>query len=480
MVAGKDYSLREQQSQAIDEMEPGIQLWLAQTGFGKSIVAWEASQGKRVVIATHTISLQQQYEREFGSQVFMFMGRSHSHCGLGSGKGLMEWCLDYRCPHLHCYDEQHEVEETTVADAGCDINYFRAMAGQARVIVTNYHAYHYSKQHFGQRDIFWADEAQHMPIEDLRAVIVPRYAIPDGIEAKLLHMQNPENVTKKSLSEMSDGMNLIREQIIDAVLDREHENLHPSVFSADEHLYSNRSFTLNDQFLECKPIHKGDYGTQLFLRDTPTAVAMSGTLIHGSQIGVKDHNVKRFFPQLPSPEVITWKRRAKNRDERFANVMEAVSGNRGERGVVFFASRRETREFADAHPSRRWVLQRSPGAREEIEELALSDDGVLLTYGGHEGLDLVDDLARFGVLAKMPFLNLGDVHTKAEFVVKGWPWYNQECGLKIRQAAGRLIRHKGDYGEFYMADRGSIRFPHEATWANPVLGVYGPEKWELI
>ena len=105
---------------------------------------------------------------------------------------------------------------------------------------------------------------------------------------------------------------------------------------------------------------------------------------------------------------------------------------------------------------------------------------MLLTYGGHEGLDLVDDLARFGVLAKMPFLNLGDPHVKAEFEVKGWGWYNQECGLKIRQAAGRLIRNNDDYGVFYMADRGSRRFNHEKLWANKDFGVFTPDEWGRI
>ena len=79
MAVGLDYDLRTQQSQAIDLIHPGNQLWLAQTGFGKSIVAWEASQGKRAVICTHTISLQQQYKREFGDRVQLYMGRSHSH-----------------------------------------------------------------------------------------------------------------------------------------------------------------------------------------------------------------------------------------------------------------------------------------------------------------------------------------------------------------------------------------------------------------
>lgn len=78
-MPARNYTLRPQQEEALSLIEPGINLWLAQTGFGKSIVAWEGSKDKRAVILTHTISLQQQYEREFTSDVFMYMGRSHSH-----------------------------------------------------------------------------------------------------------------------------------------------------------------------------------------------------------------------------------------------------------------------------------------------------------------------------------------------------------------------------------------------------------------
>ena len=73
------YQLRPQQEYALTKVEPGVNLWNAQTGFGKSIVAWEGSKNKRAVIITHTIALQRQYAREFGDNVFVYMGRTHSH-----------------------------------------------------------------------------------------------------------------------------------------------------------------------------------------------------------------------------------------------------------------------------------------------------------------------------------------------------------------------------------------------------------------
>ena len=74
-----DYILRPQQEEAIDSIRPGLQLWYAPTGFGKSITAWEGSRDKRGVILTHTISLQQQYKREFGDDIYLYTGRGHAH-----------------------------------------------------------------------------------------------------------------------------------------------------------------------------------------------------------------------------------------------------------------------------------------------------------------------------------------------------------------------------------------------------------------
>ena len=479
MAVGIDYQLRGQQSEAIEMIRPGNQLWLAQTGFGKSIVAWEGSQGKRAVIITHTISLQQQYAREFGDKVFVYMGRSHSHCALGSGAGLNKFCMESRCPHLHCYPSQHDGDGRDVEEAGCDIVWLRRRAAESRVVVTNYHAYHYSGHHFGGREIVWFDEAQHMPTSDLTSVKVPLLALTDGEIARIRKMQELDEITKSSLAEMSEILNKDADRIASVIIDADASYQWPEAAWAWEGMYSNRSFTLHQGFLECRYINLGEMGLTTFMNRCETSIAMSGTLVDGRQMGANGLEVVKFKAQLPSPEIVTWEARDSKQDTRFQRALEAVAMHEEERGVMFFSSRHETETFAALHPSYRWVVQQTPGARRETLQLAKSDNGVLLTYGGHEGLDLVDDLARFGVLVKMPFLNLGDPHVKAEFEVKRWSWYNRECALKIRQAAGRLIRHQGDYGVFYLADRGSKRFPHD-VWANDQLGVLDPYDWNVI
>ena len=402
---------------------------------------------------------------------------------------MLDWCLNPRtCGHLHCYPSNHaadalddeEGDATSLEACGCDIVYLRRKAGEARVVVTNYHAFHYSGHHFGARDILWFDEAQHMPIPDVTLVRVPRWAIPEGLLARLVKMQDLDNITAESLEATSDQLNRNKGVISEAIQAQEREWDFPEAAWTWDNMYSNRSFTLNDRYLECRYINLGEMGLTTFMNRGTTSIAMSGTLVDGRQIGANGLDVVKFAPTLPSPEVVAWRKRDSDRRIRFERTIEAIDTHQGERGVAFFSSRHETELFAMTYPSNRWVVQQTPGARRETAELAQSKDGVLLTYGGHEGLDLVDELARFGVLVKMPFLNLADQHVKAEFEVKKWNWYNRECGLKVRQAAGRLIRHQGDFGVFYMADRGSRRFPHSKTWANEVMGVHDPEDWTYL
>ena len=92
-------------------------------------------------------------------------------------------------------------------------------------------------------------------------------------------------------------------------------------------------------------------------------------------------------------------------------------------------------------------------------------------------MNLIDDMARFGVMVKVPFLNMGDAHVKTSLLLRGWGWYNREAQLKMRQAAGRIIRHPDDWGSFYLADRGSRRFRPGEHFSHPKLGIDPGKQW---
>jgi Rad3-related DNA helicase len=76
---------------------------------------------------------------------------------------------------------------------------------------------------------------------------------------------------------------------------------------------------------------------------------------------------------------------------------------------------------------------------------------VLLTPSMTEGIDLKDDLARFVVIVKLPFMFLGDKQVKRRMEIDH-TWYQWKTALTLVQAAGRGVRHENDFCTIYIMD----------------------------
>ena len=71
------------------------------------------------------------------------------------------------------------------------------------------------------------------------------------------------------------------------------------------------------------------------------------------------------------------------------------------------------------------------------------------------GLDLPNDMGRFNIIAKAPYLNLGDKMVNMRVFGKksiGEYWYKSMCAQEITQAAGRVVRHQSDWGHTFILD----------------------------
>jgi Rad3-related DNA helicase len=84
-------------------------------------------------------------------------------------------------------------------------------------------------------------------------------------------------------------------------------------------------------------------------------------------------------------------------------------------------------------------------------------DSVIVASGMHEGLDLKNDLARFQILAKVPWPAMNDALVKVRMELDG-SYLPYQCALKILQAAGRAVRHDEDSAITYIADSGFDSF----------------------
>jgi Rad3-related DNA helicase len=88
----------------------------------------------------------------------------------------------------------------------------------------------------------------------------------------------------------------------------------------------------------------------------------------------------------------------------------------------------------------------------KLQEYMLSSEPkVLLAPSMTDGVDLKDDLARFVVIVKIPYLYLGDKQVKRRMEIDG-DWYRWKAALTLVQAAGRAMRHEEDYCTIYIMD----------------------------
>ena len=86
-----------------------------------------------------------------------------------------------------------------------------------------------------------------------------------------------------------------------------------------------------------------------------------------------------------------------------------------------------------------------------LHEHELSTNSVLVSPSLNTGTDLKDDLSRFQIIVKMPFISLGDRRIKQKADLDR-DWYICEMLKALVQASGRSTRSESDYSDTYVLD----------------------------
>ncbi|MFB6162704.1 MAG: helicase C-terminal domain-containing protein, partial [Halococcoides sp.] len=92
---------------------------------------------------------------------------------------------------------------------------------------------------------------------------------------------------------------------------------------------------------------------------------------------------------------------------------------------------------------------------------------VFLSVKMEEALDLEGDLARWQVLCKAPYPNVGDPRVERRLDNDRWEWYYRTALRTVIQACGRIVRSPTDYGATYLADRSLLELFDRARSAMP-------------
>ena len=83
---------------------------------------------------------------------------------------------------------------------------------------------------------------------------------------------------------------------------------------------------------------------------------------------------------------------------------------------------------------------------------ASTEPEVFVSVKMEEALDLHDDLCRWQVVCKAPYLNTNDSRVARRLEEGQWAWYHRAALRTVIQACGRVVRSPDDYGATYLAD----------------------------
>lgn len=144
-----------------------------------------------------------------------------------------------------------------------------------------------------------------------------------------------------------------------------------------------------------------------------------------------------------------------------SNITPILNTHADEKGVIHTHTHEITQYIKDHNPDpgNDRLIFREPGiSNEDILDIHCQPErpSVLVSPSLTYGVDLKDDLARFQIIIKLPYLPLHDKRIKKLFE-QDPEWYENKMLNSLVQACGRATRNKSDYSVTYILDGMSTR-----------------------
>jgi len=201
-----------------------------------------------------------------------------------------------------------------------------------------------------------------------------------------------------------------------------------------------------------------DYGDKVVL--------MSATIIDhkhfAKSLGIKDYEyveVESTFDAEKSPIFISAKYRLnyKNLQHSLPGICEQIkliaTHHKNDKGIIHTHSNDITNFVKDKLGNSRYLYRETNTTNEDILKMHSNstEPTVLVSPSLVYGIDLKDDLARFQIIIKLPFLPLASKRVKKLFELDS-EWYENKMLNAVVQASGRGTRNKDDYCSTYVLD----------------------------
>ena len=166
--------------------------------------------------------------------------------------------------------------------------------------------------------------------------------------------------------------------------------------------------------------------------------AKNAPIYCNTKVKLNYHNLKRSLPKVVK------------------QIKEICEFHKSDKGIIHTHNNTITSFLAGSLTDRRFLI-REPGVRNEeiLEQHYVNDEPtVLISPSMSHGVDLRDDLARFQIIVKAPYLPTKD--KRIEKLMKGdFNWYMNKMLCSLIQSCGRGVRSHKDHCITYILD-GSI------------------------
>lgn len=500
----------------------------APTGSGKSYIAIAlaselADRGGKTHLITAQKVLMSQYSEEFKSPTvepikgrsnypcnydsYRYKDASRGYCRSSKKKGLIQECLKY--------GSVEAANQFIIPPDAHKCDYWKqlALAIDNPITLYNFHSFLFQQRlgRFGKRDLLIIDECHNTESVLLGFVqILFSDKLLQVLGVKLnLSLKNAKEVVawlekervvariksavgakeKGEVSEdVPDGLTASETDQFNELLGRiddlqRYMDLTEWVVDVTEDPLEN-DFGDRTRKLRIRPVFIGAFTKELIWSKAEKVIAMSATIldaktwarnlgIPGKSLGFVD--IPSSFPVENRPIIpeyagnMGWKTLDATLPNLYATVGRILDRHAGQRGIIHGHSERLCRLIRDNVKDPRIIHLDMFANRDKSAMLRAHEtrpDSVLLASGFHEGVDLKDDLARFSMIAKVPWPGTEDKFVKARMEIDG-SYLSYQCALKLIQSYGRGVRHDKDHCVSYVLDSGFDGFLSRCGWLLP-------------
>lgn len=493
--------------EAVEQILAGTKFVILQapTGAGKSVIATTVhrviqavNKGWRTGIITGTKGLQNQYVTDDPS-IYDLKGRTNYSCPKGAQyynhqdcrrKVALGQCIKHTtCPYIMRREKWCKEADLRLTNASFMIEAPHTLVsgdefGTDLLVVDECHELaqkliDHNKIKIGTKEFFYLEKAVGPNFMGIIADVINSYmSIPIGTAFR----PNQEQIREVEGLEkfLGDTSEELESRLKDSSLDSKAKEIAGGALEEIQGLseslglyaHTDGEWILSEytpaELLELTPVYASQVSWPGILTKAPQFLLMSATICGFDEfrkdLGIKDSyhiiDIPSPLPAKQRPVVIVPRVAVSGRgfDEKswltlIDSIIEKNGTNNGVIHTVSFALADKIKKGSKF--GKRMII--SNDRREILQALKKSKSGqIIVSPSVTTGYDFKGDLARWQIIAKCPFLFLGDPAVKLNSD-RSPRWYSRECVLKLVQASGRVCRGVDDYGITFIIDSNIVR-----------------------